>query len=462
MDFGIARAVADTSATMTQTAAVIGTAQYLSPEQARGETVDARSDIYSAGCLLYELLTGRPPFTGESPVSVAYQHVREQPRPPSDHDEMITPEIDAITLKALAKDPADRFQSAREMRDEINRLLAGERVTTVIPTPTPPPPPTVVVPTVSAPASADETTERPLAPSYEDALITTSEEDDDPPKRSPAAIALLVLLLVVALAAVAFVVFWFMNPTKPTPDPSSTPSSSATVELRLVPDVTGLDQQDAETLIRNVGLIPDVQPEQGKDDDTVGKVTEQDPKDGTQLPVDSKVTLTVNVGPKQGTVPLNLIGKSRSDVDKALKSAGFTKITYEPSANEPVSAVKDQVLDISPGEGTSASVGTKITVVYATGEVEVPNWDGDTRSQVESDAASKDLKVTFTETERDDVPAGTVVDQNPGAGETVKKGSTVKVTLAKAPSAPPSSPDPPSSPPASSPAASGSPTGQPT
>ena len=133
MDFGIARAVADTSATMTQTAAVIGTAQYLSPEQARGETVDARSDVYSAGCLLYELLVGRPPFVGESPVSVAYQHVREAPVPPSQLDSMITPEVDAITLKALAKDPDDRYQSAREMKADIARVLAGEQSTAMVP-----------------------------------------------------------------------------------------------------------------------------------------------------------------------------------------------------------------------------------------------------------------------------------------------------------------------------------------
>ena len=133
MDFGIARAVADTSATMTQTAAVIGTAQYLSPEQARGETVDARSDIYSAGCLLYELLVGRPPFIGESPVSVAYQHVREAPVPPSQFDPVITEDIDAVTLKALAKDPADRYQSAREMKADIGRVLSGQQTTAVVP-----------------------------------------------------------------------------------------------------------------------------------------------------------------------------------------------------------------------------------------------------------------------------------------------------------------------------------------
>ncbi|MFT4108289.1 Stk1 family PASTA domain-containing Ser/Thr kinase, partial [Propionicimonas sp.] len=139
MDFGIARAVADTSATMTQTAAVIGTAQYLSPEQARGETVDSRSDIYSAGCLLYELLVGRPPFQGDSPVSVAYQHVREAPVPPSHLDAEITPAMDAITLKALAKDPADRYQTAAAMRADIGRLLAGQSVAATAPVAAPVP-----------------------------------------------------------------------------------------------------------------------------------------------------------------------------------------------------------------------------------------------------------------------------------------------------------------------------------
>ena len=125
MDFGIARAVSDAQATMTQTAQVIGTAQYLSPEQARGERVDARSDLYSAGCLLYELLTGRPPFTGDSPVAIAYQHVRENPIPPSRVDPEIPAWADSIVLKAMAKDPGDRYQSAGEMRNDIQRALQG-------------------------------------------------------------------------------------------------------------------------------------------------------------------------------------------------------------------------------------------------------------------------------------------------------------------------------------------------
>lgn len=125
MDFGIARAMADSAATMTQTAQVIGTAQYLSPEQARGERVDARSDLYSTGCVLYELLTGQPPFTGDSPVAIAYQHVREEPIPPSQIDPDIPPWADAIVLKAMAKDPAHRYQSAGEMRADIQRAMSG-------------------------------------------------------------------------------------------------------------------------------------------------------------------------------------------------------------------------------------------------------------------------------------------------------------------------------------------------
>ncbi len=125
MDFGIARSVAQASAAVTQTAAVIGTAQYLSPEQARGEQVDPRSDVYSTGCLLYELLTGTPPFTGDSAVAVAYQHVREDPIPPSRVNPDVSPAIDAIVLKAMAKNPANRYQSAAEMREDIERALSG-------------------------------------------------------------------------------------------------------------------------------------------------------------------------------------------------------------------------------------------------------------------------------------------------------------------------------------------------
>ena len=128
MDFGIAWAVSGAQLSITQTAQVVGTAQYLSPEQARGERVDARSDLYSTGCLVYELLTGRPPFTGDSPVAIAYQHVNKDPVPPSQVDPEVPAWADAIVLKAMRKDPAKRYQSAREMGDDIQRALAGAPV----------------------------------------------------------------------------------------------------------------------------------------------------------------------------------------------------------------------------------------------------------------------------------------------------------------------------------------------
>ena len=164
MDFGIARAISDASSTMTQTAAVVGTAQYLSPEQARGETVDSRSDVYSAGCLLYELLTGRPPFVGDSPVAVAYQHVREPAMPPSDHDTDLPPEVDAIVMKALAKRLEDRYQSAAAMRNDIERYLAGRPVEATVPPPPPVDNPTAVVaatPADTPPVPPEDEDERP-------------------------------------------------------------------------------------------------------------------------------------------------------------------------------------------------------------------------------------------------------------------------------------------------------------
>src|SRR5271154_3806795 len=136
MDFGIARAMSDAQATMTQTAQVIGTAQYLSPEQARGERVDTRSDLYSTGCLMYELLVGRPPFTGDSPVAIAYQHVRENPIPPSRLDPELPPWADAIVLKAMAKSPNDRHQTAAEMNADIQRAASGMQVAAAAPPPT--------------------------------------------------------------------------------------------------------------------------------------------------------------------------------------------------------------------------------------------------------------------------------------------------------------------------------------
>ena len=194
MDFGIARAIADASATMTQTAAVVGTAQYLSPEQARGEQVDARSDLYSAGCLLFELLTGRPPFIGDSPVSVAYQHVREEPSPPSFFESTVPPEVDAITLKALAKRVDERYQSASEMRADIERALGGRPV---------------LAPAVLGAAAVETQAHFLSPPSGGDTAVTavtqggTAAYDSVPPRRSRTWVWVVVGAIAVVLAVLA-------------------------------------------------------------------------------------------------------------------------------------------------------------------------------------------------------------------------------------------------------------------
>ena len=229
MDFGIARAMSDSN-TMTQTAAVVGTAQYLSPEQARGETVDSRSDVYSAGCLLYELLTGRPPFVGDSPVAVAYQHVREPARPPSDHDTDLTPAVDAIVMKALAKRLEDRYQSAAAMRSDIERYLAGRPVQAPVHTPPPPNPP-------EPPTSDTSTSMRPPVPLLDDYDETTYDR-----RRGPrTSVLILLALLVLALIAGGCLLF------------KSDLFESAPEQVQ-VPNVIGMTEDEARDAIGDAGL----------------------------------------------------------------------------------------------------------------------------------------------------------------------------------------------------------------
>src|SRR5690625_4764968 len=196
MDFGIARAIADSSSAMTQTAAVVGTAQYLSPEQARGEQVDARSDIYSTGCLLFELLTGRPPFVGDSPVSVAYQHVREEPVAPSTLNPEVTPGMDAVVLKALTKRTEERYQSAAEMRADIERVLAGLEVAP----PMNPVPPAAATAAVPPPQDATSTlAATPAAPPPQQPYEQTRKR-----RKWPWILVILIVLAIIAGGAYAF------------------------------------------------------------------------------------------------------------------------------------------------------------------------------------------------------------------------------------------------------------------
>ena len=270
MDFGIARAVSDASSTMTQTAAVVGTAQYLSPEQARGENVDSRSDVYSTGCLLYELLTGRPPFVGDSPVSVAYQHVREQAPPPSSHDEELTPEIDAIVMKSLAKNVGDRYPSAAAMRADIDRYLEGKPVQA----------PPVAAVAVSSFAPTD-------SPTQVVGAVTDPAADEPEERRRRGPLALLIILLVALIAAA--LIF----------GPKLFESSPDQVQ---VPTVTGMTRADAETALRNAGFEIGNVSEASSEDVANGRVISQDPQAGEDADTGASVDFVVSNGKPQVTL----------------------------------------------------------------------------------------------------------------------------------------------------------------
>jgi eukaryotic-like serine/threonine-protein kinase len=420
MDFGIARAVADTSATMTQTAAVIGTAQYLSPEQARGETVDSRSDLYSTGCLLYELLVGRPPFVGDSPVSVAYQHVRETPLPPSQLDPEISPEIDAVVLKALAKERSERYQSAKDMKDDISRLLAGQQTTAQQAT--------AVVPLAAGAMAAnayDDATHVATPPTFVPPSGPEGPEEEyeeEEPRKSRVGLAILVTALIVAaLGLGGWGLYRMLNP-----------NTADTVE---VPLVVGFTEEDARNQLINNQLQVEVKKVNG-DEEGKGRVTAQDPVENTPVPVNTTVTITVNDGPKTATIPNNLVGKDVKDVVNALEDLNFSNVKKVAAKSENSDAKPGEVTSVSPKEGETVPLDTKITVRYATGKSEVPDFEGVSRAaaiRIANDAGFDDPVFGDQESSQ---PAGTVIAQSPRAGANVDRDTTIKLTLATAPSPP--------------------------
>ena len=416
MDFGIARAVSDTSATMTQTAAVIGTAQYLSPEQARGETVDTRSDIYSAGCLLYELLVGRPPFQGDSPVSVAYQHVREAPVPPSHLDPEITPGMDAITLKALAKDPADRYQTAGAMRADISRLLAGQEVTARMPAPVP-----VGAARVASPSPATDATTI-LAADGHHAAARVYDEQKPRGRRG-----LLAFLLALILVATGVGVYYLVN--------------ANAVETVAVPWVVDRKSDEAQETLIQAKLKPRVVQVTGPDDTSKGRVTNQSLSYQT-VQVGTVIVITVNVGPTKGVIP-NVLGLPRDDATKTLNENGFANVTPMPDPNEPLTAKANEVTEIDPAEGASVTLDTPITLYYASGMGVVPLLTGLSEEDARRVAKNAGFSKVAVEKVESPNPVGEVLEQDPPVGSTAKRTSTIRLKIAVAlPTAPPTTPTP--------------------
>ncbi len=447
MDFGIARAVADTSATMTQTAAVIGTAQYLSPEQARGEKVDNRSDLYSVGCLLYELLTSEPPFQGDSPVSVAYQHVREVPEPPSKRDSEVTSEMDAITMKALAKAPADRYQSAIEMRDDVRRCLAGQPVlaqppiaddsTQVIaPKPAaprrgivPPPPPEPVgasAPTVATPVVAAPQPAAPVNPPEE-----PPAEEEKPRNRT--AVIVLSVLSVLVLIAMVVAIFFFL------------PKAEPEVETVPVPRVTGETETAATNAIQDAGLKPVVEQVPGSEQDR-GQVVEQVPEGGTQLEVGSVVTLRISQGPDTRTIPETLVGMKSDAAVTALAEAGLKNVTLEDAdpKTEPTDAEPGTVISVSPASGADIRPEEQVVLTVATGTSLVPALANLTQQEATELARQAGFTQVEVVEEESEFPEGRVFDQSPPRDTAYPRTDSIliKIALPKPSPTPTPTPEP--------------------
>ncbi|MEV7429535.1 MULTISPECIES: Stk1 family PASTA domain-containing Ser/Thr kinase [unclassified Nocardioides] len=399
MDFGIARAISDASSTMTQTAAVVGTAQYLSPEQARGETVDSRSDVYSAGCLLYELLTGRPPFVGDSPVAVAYQHVREPARPPSDHDQDLPPEVDAIVMKALAKRVEDRYQSAAAMRSDIERYLAGRPVQATVPPPTAAVPVTHVAPAPMPTSATTSTAARPPLP----------PAGDDRPGRRTGLIAFLVVLALVLVAAGVFAAGrLFESP----PEQVQVPNL-----IRLTDDQARAEIREAGLSVGNVSFAED-------EAVPAGKVSEQEPNRDQYVDPGTAVDLVVSLGEPKVTVP-SVVGLSRADAAAQLRSAGLRTAQEETSSDEPAG----QVIAQAPAAGQEVADGATVTISYSDGPEEVPDVVGRRQREAERLIGEAGFRTSVVRSSDTTEPAGTVIQQSPQAGETLPEGSTITIVV---------------------------------
>ncbi|MDQ3663344.1 MAG: Stk1 family PASTA domain-containing Ser/Thr kinase, partial [Actinomycetota bacterium] len=395
MDFGIARAIADSSSSMTATAAVVGTAQYLSPEQARGEQVDARSDIYSTGCLLFELLTGRPPFLGDSPVSVAYQHVREDPPVPSSLADDVSPAIDAVVAKALAKKTSDRYQSAAQMRADIERALAGQHVE--------PPVVAAAAATTALPSGTEQTS-----------MFPASADDDEPEeeqRRRRWPWVVLGLLLVALLAGAV----WLLT--------SGGGEDTTTIE---VPDVVGERVEDAEAELTAAGFEVEVNREPS--DEPRDRVTDQAPRPGEFEPEGTTVVLTVSAGPDVVVVPPGLVGASRAEAAGLLEDVGLTpEFDFAPSG-EP----RGEVIAAEPGSGEEVEPGSAVELTLSEGPILVPSVVGETQQDAEALINEAGLVPKVVE-EASDVEEGVVVDQDPQANTEVEAGTTVVITVSTGP-----------------------------
>lgn len=437
MDFGIARAMDDSSATMTQNQGVVGTAQYLSPEQARGEQVGAKSDLYSAGCVLYEMLTGKPPFTGDSAVAIAYQHVSETATPISTLIPGLDKRWDSIVAKAMAKDTENRYADAAAFRQDIVTLAHGgipiaanahpltdlsktsqaqdvpqtaampqasvEQTSTLS---------TGSLPTAYGPAAADSASGAAAGTSMR--ALARKEEQDKKKRRN--IIIISVILGIAALAAIMFGIWFVYNSQN---------------NLVSVPTIdSSMSASTAKETIESAGLHF----QQETDDNSSeprGTFTRQDPTGGTRVAKGSTVRVWFSSGPRARTIP-NVKGMTQQAATSALTSAGF-KVSSVATENS-ATVEKDHVTRTDPASGTQQPQGTSVILYISTGQTTVPTGlVGKSQSEAVRQLNNNGFNTNIMQENSDSVAAGNVTRVDPAEGSTVSQGATITVYISSGP-----------------------------
>jgi serine/threonine protein kinase len=401
MDFGIARMAEGDN--VTQTAAVLGTASYLSPEQAQGRPVDARSDIYSLGVVLYEMLTGGVPFVGDTAVAVAYKHVQETPPLPSGKNPEVPPALDAVVMRAMAKNPANRYQTAAEFREDLERVRRGEMVQ--------------ATPLLPAGREATQVISRSQT------QVMPAGAGADERKTNPWLIAAIVLLVLLALGGGLYLLASSLLNGGPSPSPKPSPITYTSV--------LNEPRAQAEQDLNNAGfkhVVTRTTPV-GVDDPTIGTVVKQapDPSATANLAPNAKITIAVAKGPSSVMVPSDLIGQDVQAASAELHALNLQVTTTKQTSDQ----TPGTVLDVSPPGGTSVDPGSivTLTVAEAPQQVTVPDVTCESFGAAKHDLHTAGLNSVISNETRPPNPScplgNKVAAQSPEGGSTANPGDTV-------------------------------------